>query len=195
VCTLATIAATCAADKANTDKTASPDKLYEVREANDDTNKVGQATLHVRKTGEQLLDLAAPYELKGRAEYTRTSWRSDSRAFAFSYAFLTKGATIVYRKTGATFEPLPLPKLPPMGDAAGQEKPEPDPKLRVDSVYPIRWQKGGVLILEEFRVYGEEGSPSDTSYRKITVTVPDRGPLLIKKIENADYSMREEINR
>ena len=176
-------------------KTASPDKLYEVREANDENNKVGLASLHVRKGGEQLIDLAATYELKGRAEKTETFWRSDSRVFAFNYTFLTKGTTVFYRKEGATFQALPLPKLPPMRDAAGKEKAEADLKIRVDTVYPIKWQKGGVLLLEEFRVYGEEGSPSDTSYRRITVTVPDKGPPVIKKVENADYSLREEVNR
>lgn len=176
-------------------RTISPDQRFEVREAADERNVVTVAALHRRRGGVRLVDLASAYELTGRAENTQTSWRRDSRAFAFHYAFLKQGSTVVYRLDAqGVFQPLTFPKLPPMRTDDGKVVPEVELNIQADTVYPIRWQGSDTLILEEFRIYGG-GGPFETTHRKIVLQVPAKGPLILKKVEQIEVSQREEGNQ
>ena len=175
-------------------RTVSPDKQYEVRETADAQNRLEAAVLQVRKGGKLLVDLAAAYDLKSKAESSETRWKSDSKAFAYHYAFLGYGDTVVYRQEGGAFKELKVPKLPPMKTDAGREIPEVELNIKASTTYPVRWEKGGVLVLEEFRIYG--GGEWETTYRTIKVLVPASGPLVLSKVVRTEDSIKpEEINR
>jgi len=165
--------------------TVSPDKRYEFRKTAGANDPLNVAELVDRKSGKVLVDFAAVYGFKDKAINADLVWRTtDSRAFAFSYTFPKSGAAVVYRKERDEFKALPLPALPPMKDAKGKEVPEKDYAVTTDTVYPIRWQKGGVLVLEEFRIY--EHGPWETTYRKIVVNVPEKGALVLKEVKMID---------
>jgi hypothetical protein len=166
----------------------SPDKRYEFRKTSAAQDPLNVAELVERKSGKVLLDFAATYGFKDKAINADPLWRSDSKAFAFGYTFPKSGATVVYRKEGDEFKALTLPALPPMKDAKGKEVAEKDYTITSDSVYPIRWQKGGVLVLEEFRIY--ENGPWETTYRKIVVSVPEKGPLVLKEVKVIEDSQK-----
>ncbi len=173
----------------------SPDKHYEVRKSGNEKNTIDIADLRVRKGGKLLLDFAQLYGLKDKAEDTTAMWRADSGAFAYNYTFLKSGVTVVYRKEGDTFKELELPKLPPMKKDDGKEVADTDLIITASTIYPIRWEKkSGLLVLEEFRIYN--GGPWETTYRKIVVNVPAKGPLTLKEVKQIEDSQKpEEINK
>ena len=183
------------ADDGTIVKDVSPDKRYEVRKSGNEKDTIEIADLRLKKGDKLLLNFAEIYGLKGRAEDTTTMWRADSGAFAYNYTFLKSGVTLVYRKEGDTFKELELPKLPPMKKDDGKEVADTDLIITASTVYPIRWEKKtGALVLEEFRIYN--GGPWETTYRKIVVNVPAKGPLTLKEVKQIEDSQKpEEINK
>jgi hypothetical protein len=191
LCTRAPVSA----DDGTIIKEASPDRHYEVRKSGNEKNTIEIADLRLRKGDKLLLNFAEIYGLKGRAEDTTALWRSDSGAFAYNYTFLKSGVTVVYRKEGDTFKELELPKLPPMKKEDGKELADTELIITASTIYPIRWEKkSGALVLEEFRIYN--GGPWETTYRKIVVNVPAKGPLTLKEVKQIEDSQKpEEVNK